>query len=177
MSHKFLVAGITFLFILSSVQTSFCQDYRWKLTLADGKTISEVALDSRSGDSLIVKRDDSTFAVEVGQIHEVRLVRKSNVKQGAIIGAAVGLLAGAVYYLKTYEEPPNTLLPGVGAKKTVGTINSSVEGGLIGTAVGATVGALWGSDEVYNLSQIGLKGKLTAIDWILSHRWQRQLAE
>ncbi len=167
---------ILMLLVLTSTQILFSQEHRWQLTLADGKIMSGVTLDSLSNGSLVVKRNNSSLSVEVKQIREIRLMKESKLEEGAEIGAGVGLIVGAVYYLATYKEEslshPNwTVVPDVRpAGKVLGTLGSSIVCGLAGAIVGGVVGAVSSRDEVYDLSQLTSEAKLVSINKILTQQ-------
>lgn len=179
---KYLV--ILMILVLTSTQTLFSQDHRWQLTLADGKLISKVGLHSLFGDSLVVTGNNTVLLVEVGQIREIRLVKVSKLEEGVEIGAGVGTVFGAVYYLATYkeksvQEPTKSKgWEGIGPKipdlsgveEVLGTLGSALVGGLAGAIVGTVIGAVSSSDEVYDLSQLSLEAKLTSISKILAEQ-------
>jgi len=80
-------------------------DNRWQLTLADGSYLWDVRLVRLDGDSIHVRGRDSTAAVSVGQVNELRLIRKSEIQLGTP-GGAMSALTGAdddVYDLTPLE--------------------------------------------------------------------------
>ena len=80
-------------------------DDRWQLTLADGTYLWDVRLVRLDGDSIHVRGRDSTAAVSVGQVNELRLIRKSEMQLGTP-GGAMAALTGAddeVYDLTPLE--------------------------------------------------------------------------
>jgi hypothetical protein len=65
---------------------------RWQLTLANGEYLWDVRLVKLSGDSLQVRRGDSVATVSVGQVNELRLIRKSELRPGDAGGAMAALM-------------------------------------------------------------------------------------
>jgi hypothetical protein len=86
-------------------QTTRPADDRWQLTLADGSYLWDVRLVKLTGDSIHARRGDSLAVVSVGQVNELRLIRKSEVQLGTP-GGAMAALTGAddeVYDLTPLE--------------------------------------------------------------------------
>jgi hypothetical protein len=86
-------------------QTSRPADDRWQLTLADGSYLWDVRLVKLTRDSIHARRGDSLAVVSVGQVNELRLIRKSEVQLGTP-GGAMAALTGAddeVYDLTPLE--------------------------------------------------------------------------
>lgn len=69
---------------------------RWQLKLEDDSYVWDVRLQRLSGDTLFVTQVDSLVAVPVGQIVEMRLIRKSEMRMGAqsLAGAMSALTGG-----------------------------------------------------------------------------------
>jgi len=79
---------------------------RWQITLGDGRILWDVRLVKLEGESLHVRRDDSLAVVSVGQINELRLIQKSEVRMGEGAAGAMSALTGAddeVYDLTPLE--------------------------------------------------------------------------
>ncbi|HET8622677.1 MAG TPA: hypothetical protein VFM14_03875 [Gemmatimonadales bacterium] len=89
----------------ASAQTSRPPDDRWQLTLADGSYLWDVRLVKLEGDSIHARGGDSLAVVWVGQVNEMRLIRKSEMQLGTP-GGAMAALTGAddeVYDLTPLE--------------------------------------------------------------------------
>jgi hypothetical protein len=79
---------------------------RWQVTLGDGRILWDVRLVKLEGESLHVSRGDSLAVVSVGQITELRLIRKSEMRLGDGAGGAMAALMGSddeVYDLTPLE--------------------------------------------------------------------------
>jgi hypothetical protein len=79
---------------------------RWQITLVDGRILWDVRLVKLEGESLYVRRGDSLGVVSVGQVTELRLIRKTEVRMGDGAGGAMAALMGAddeVYDLTPLE--------------------------------------------------------------------------
>lgn len=83
-----LLAALTFIGALQ-------QEDRWQLTLNNGTILWELRLVGLTGDTLMVWRGDSTYRLPIGEIDELRLVRKSEHRTtepgryGDVLGGAV----------------------------------------------------------------------------------------
>jgi len=79
---------------------------RWQVTLGDGRILWDVRLVKLEGESLHVSRGDSLAVVSVGQITELRLIRKSEMRLGDGAAGAMAALMGSddeVYDLTPLE--------------------------------------------------------------------------
>lgn len=79
---------------------------RWQITLGNGQIIWDVRLVKLEGESLYVRQGDSAAVVSVGQITELRLIQKTEVREGDIAGGAMPALMGSddeVYDLSPLE--------------------------------------------------------------------------
>jgi hypothetical protein len=80
-------------------------DDRWQLTLNDGSYLWDVRLVRLAGDTIHVRGRDSSAAVTIAQVNELRLIRKSEMQLGTP-GGAMAALTGAddeVYDLTPLE--------------------------------------------------------------------------
>ena len=85
-------------------------DDRWQVATETGDYIWDIRLVKLNGDSLVYRRADSVGAVQVQQIKELRLIRKTTVRigDGAGGGGAMAALTGAddeVYNLQVLDFP------------------------------------------------------------------------
>ncbi len=79
---------------------------RWQITLADGTILWDLRLVRLDGEQLVITMRDSTQTVKVGEIDEIRLLKKSDFQLGAAAGGAMAALMGAddeVYDFKPLE--------------------------------------------------------------------------
>jgi hypothetical protein len=79
---------------------------RWQITLADGTILWDLRLVRLDGDRLVVTLRDSTETVKVGDIDEIRLLKKSEFALGTGGGGAMAALMGAddeIYDFKPLE--------------------------------------------------------------------------
>lgn len=79
---------------------------RWQITLGNGQIIWDVRLVKLEGESLHVRQGDSLTVVSVGQITELRLIQKTEVRGGDMAGGAMPALMGSddeVYDLTPLE--------------------------------------------------------------------------
>ena len=98
--------------VLTAPETLRAQDGsdRWQITLENGQYIWDIRLVRLGGDSLLFRQADTVGIVPVGQISELRLIRKTEMRVGAGEGAggAMAALLGAddeVYDFKTLDFP------------------------------------------------------------------------
>jgi hypothetical protein len=95
-----LAAGATSL----SAQTK--GDDRWQLTLENGQYIWDVRLVKLDGQNLVYTQADSTGQISVGDITEVRRIRKSEVRLDEGAAGSMAALTGAddeVYDFRTLD--------------------------------------------------------------------------
>jgi hypothetical protein len=95
-----LAAGATSL----SAQTK--GDDRWQLTLENGQYIWDVRLVKLDGQDLVYTQADSTGRISVGDITEVRRIRKSEVRLDEGAAGSMAALTGAddeVYDFRTLD--------------------------------------------------------------------------
>ena len=79
---------------------------RWQITLGDGRILWDVRLVKLEGESLHVRRGDSLAVVSVGQVTELRLIQKSEIRMGEGAAGAMPALMGTddeVYDLTPLE--------------------------------------------------------------------------
>jgi hypothetical protein len=79
-----------------SGQTTGGKDDRWQATLDDGSYAWDIRLVRLDGESLVFRQADSLGRMPVGQISEMRLIRKSEARIGGEGGAAGGAMAALV---------------------------------------------------------------------------------
>lgn len=78
---------------------------RWQLTLNSGKILWDLHLVKLAGDTLVVGHGDSTFALAITEVDELRMVRKAQRSITPEAGRYGGVLGGAddaVYRLTLY---------------------------------------------------------------------------
>ena len=81
-------------------------DDRWQLTLENGNYIWDVRLVKLDGQNLVYRQADSTAQVSVGDITEVRRIRKSEVRLADGAGGSMAALTGAddeIYDFRTLD--------------------------------------------------------------------------
>jgi hypothetical protein len=79
---------------------------RWQVTLENGQILWDVRLVKLEGESLHVRQGDSLAVVSVGQVTELRLIQKTEVRLGDLAGGAMPALMGSddeVYDLTPLE--------------------------------------------------------------------------
>jgi hypothetical protein len=85
------------------------EDDRWQVATESGDYIWDIRLVRLSGDSLVFRKSDSLGTVQVQQIREMRLIRKTTMRVGeAGGGSALAALTGAddeVYDFQTLDFP------------------------------------------------------------------------
>jgi hypothetical protein len=86
--------GSTLVTLMALARPLLAQDDRWQITLANDQYVWDIRLVRLDGDSLVVRQSDSLVRVPVGQINELRLIRKSEVQLGA--GATAGAMSALV---------------------------------------------------------------------------------
>ena len=81
-------------------------DDRWQVGLENGDYIWDIRLVRLAGDSLVFRQSDTLGRVNVQQVREVRLIRKTEVRLGEGGGGALAALTGSddeVYDLATMD--------------------------------------------------------------------------
>jgi len=81
-------------------------DDRWQLTLENGNYIWDVRLVRLDGQNLVYRQADSTAQVSVGDIAEVRRIRKSEVRLDEGAAGSMAALTGAddeIYDFRTLD--------------------------------------------------------------------------
>lgn len=76
---------------LSATPLAAQQNDRWQITLDRDRYVWDVRLARLDGASLVVRQADSSLAVPVEQITEIRLIRKSEMQLGDGAGAMSAL--------------------------------------------------------------------------------------
>ncbi len=99
------------LLVLAAVHTSPAaaqskSSDRWQITTESGDYIWDIRLVRLAGDSLLYRQADSTAAITVDKIKELRLIRKTEVRLGDGAGGAMAALTGSddeIYDLQTLD--------------------------------------------------------------------------
>ena len=81
------------------------EEDRWQATLKDGTTLWDLHLIGLRRDTVLLRHADSTYRFSIGQVDELRLVRKSERRQTAEANRYAGVLGGVddeVYRLTLY---------------------------------------------------------------------------
>src|SRR5437879_8100270 len=100
-------AGLVVWLGLIAARPGVAQD-RWQLTLNSGTTLWDLRLVKLAGDTLVVRRADSTYAFPLAQVDEIRLVQKSTRHITPEAGRYGGVLGGVddeVHRLTLYSVP------------------------------------------------------------------------
>jgi hypothetical protein len=82
------------------------QGDRWQITLDSGTILWDLRLVKLAGDTLVVRRADSTYAFPIAQVDELRLVRKAQRSITPEAGRYGGVLGGGddvAYRLTLYD--------------------------------------------------------------------------
>jgi hypothetical protein len=79
--RPFAAAALS-LTVLGAAPLTAQEDDRWQITLDQDRYVWDVRLVRLDGDSLVVRQADSSLAVPVERITEIRLIRKSEVQPG-----------------------------------------------------------------------------------------------
>ena len=87
-------AGLVLWLGLLAARPGVAQD-RWQLTLNSGTTLWDLSLVKLAGDTLVVRHADSTYALPLAQVDEIRLVQKSTRHITPEPGRYGGVLGGA----------------------------------------------------------------------------------
>src|SRR2546429_9677481 len=87
-------AGLVLWLGLVAARPGAAQD-RWQLTLNSGTTLWDLSLVKLAGDTLVVRHADSTYALPLAQVDEIRLVQKSTRHITPEPGRYGGQLGGA----------------------------------------------------------------------------------
>jgi len=89
---------------------SSSDDERWQVATEAGDYIWDIRLVRLAGDSLVFRQADTLGSVQVQQIKELRLIRKTTMRigEGAGAGGAIAALTGSddeVYDFQTLDFP------------------------------------------------------------------------
>lgn len=99
--------------LLGAATAAAQQDDRWQVTLNDGTIIWELHLVRLRSDTLVLWGGDSTYRFPIGQVDELRLVRKSVRHQTAEPNRYGGVLGG------TDDEVHRLTLYGVSERRAI----------------------------------------------------------
>lgn len=100
-----VVLGLAF---VAATSAGAQQDDRWQVTLNDSRIIWELHLVQLRNDTLVLRGNDSTYRLPIGQVDELRLVVKSVRHQTPEPNRYGGVLGGSddeVYRLTLYSIP------------------------------------------------------------------------
>ena len=155
------------------------QSKDYQLTFTSGDTLSHVTLVSLSSDTLTILHEGMSGLIMVGSIKEIRLVRESDVWEvakhyGLVSGVAGGIVSAIVIAVSAHGGSFYSL----GVSNSTAKIYGAFFGGLfygavfviLGGIAGTIAGISQGTDEVYDLSDMPLKGKIVTVHEILSSR-------
>jgi hypothetical protein len=105
-TFRLLLALLGFAAGATSLTAQNKSDDRWQLTLENGQYIWDVRLVKLDGQNLVYRRADSTGQVSVGDITEIRRIRKSEVRLDEGAAGSMAALTGAddeVYDFRTLD--------------------------------------------------------------------------
>jgi len=159
------------------------QSHDWRLTLSSGDTLSNVELMKVHGDSLAIVRDSTSQWMKVVLITEIRCVKESKVwettkKYAMYTGIASACVSAVIIAISAHGTSNNGQFVSFEMDNTTAKILGVLIGapiygaffGLLGAIVGGIVGIASASDDVYDLSQMNLNGKLATLQSILEKR-------
>jgi len=98
-------AGLVVWLGLIAARPGVAQD-RWQLTLNSGTTLWDLRLVKLAGDTLVVRRADSTYAFPLAEVDEIRLVQKSTrhiTPEAGRYGGVLGGMDDEVHRLTLYS--------------------------------------------------------------------------
>src|SRR5438046_4538701 len=98
-------AGLVLWLGLVAARPGIAQD-RWQLTLNSGTTRWDLRLVRLAGDTLVVRDADSTYALPLAQVEEIRLVQKSTrhiTPEAGRYGGVLGGMDDEVHRLTLYS--------------------------------------------------------------------------
>lgn len=157
------------LIICLSTNLVLAQDGQWKLTFNNGSTIQNPVIDSVYGSLLYIRTNGRVKALQLESVEEIRLVRKSIIPRSAWIGALLGAVLGIVIApdLKRNHRAGGWRNWGRGFEFGFRTFIVKLCGGLVGGFTGFFIGGMIGggfiSDDVYDMSGIGVNEKIKII--------------
>ncbi len=143
-----LIAVVAF---FVSATACFAQSVGWTVIMSSMDTLASYEIGTIEGGNVNFVRGSSVVTIPVDSVKI--LVRHnephfwSSAGYGTLTGATVGAIAG----LASYQKPTGSFAfdPGLG----VTAFGSAILGGLAGFTIGGIVGAVSGSDDVYDLTQ------------------------
>lgn len=104
--NRLLVAVLSLAAGAAPLAAQSKSDDRWQLTLENGNYIWDVRLVRLDGQNLVYRQADSTAQVSVGDITEVRKIRKSEVRLDEGAAGSMAALTGAddeIYDFRTLD--------------------------------------------------------------------------
>ena len=155
------------------------QSNNFQLAFITGDTLSDAALVSLRDDTLSVLHEGMSRLIRVGSLNEVRLVKESAVwehakQYGLVGGIAGGLVSGMAIAVSAHGGSFYSLKVSNTTAKILGALLGAVVYGavcaVLGGIAGTVAGLIQGTDKVYDLSQMPLKGKIVTLQEILSHQ-------
>jgi len=133
---------------LSMTCNAFCQEknkktkkYKAWVSLLDSRSVVKGYFNSAKDSSILIlnPKNNELIEVPIHQINKIKIRRKNRIGRATAIGAASGLLFGAITGYADGDDPPETWLLRQTAeeKATVGAIAAIPIGAGIGAAIGS----------------------------------------
>jgi len=155
--------GIVLFALQGCAQTSnTLKEPYWQITTVQDQKSKYKSLDTLRANFLLASRNGQQDSISVASISEIRKVRKSYLKESALVGVITGAVIG---YYSTEES----------ARSPMGFTNqegSAILGMCFGGLAGMIIGWMISADVVYDISWAPLDRKHTTIEGIVSQETQ-----
>jgi gas vesicle protein len=151
------------------------QETNWQLTFSEYTVLSNVTLERLNRDTLLIINHGEVAMVSVDSITELRFVKQSNFWKRVLVGAEIGAVVGAVLGAllinpSSSGETPYSKTEIQIAGKFLGAVFFGLEGGVVGSSVGAVADLVLAHDEVLDLSHTPIIVKSSIIqDFLATH--------
>lgn len=162
---KFALSLVLILFIPT---LSFAAQNSFNLTFSSGKNLENVAIKCMDGDSLEITHAGTVQWIKIDSLVTIKQIKDSNFWKGAGYGFFSGAVLGAILGGTSSGGSDNSGEFDLDFEGPGWIILSGVIVGTAGATVGGVIGALDGTDKVYDLSNKNLDEKKKIINSILS---------
>jgi hypothetical protein len=169
-----IIAVSLICFSLPCILPSFPQNLSWHLTSNEGVVLSQIELDELEDDYLTIFDTTGRVRIPIESIAKLRYERKGSfwkgMEKGALYGGVFGMVAGAIAGANV-KGSDLVIIPDTPSLRLtaafLGALVYGILGALLGGIFGGVITSLSSVDDVYDLSEMPLRGKQTVIISIL----------
>ncbi len=148
MIKKFLI--IVFIFNLVFTLSLLAQEKRGAQLMVhkkDGGSVQGELITVKANSLLLMSSEGADVTIDIDNVEEIRVIKKSKLLLGAGIGMAAGAMGGALLLNDIWYEEHGDLTKGEAALK------SGILFGCFGLLLGGMTGAYAGQDKTYSVAE------------------------